>query len=542
MYKQRIRWPSSGVPSLMMRSPGHQLFNYSFFIANASRWFFVLVCSTLVIPGVGADAIENAETKSFVGASQRSDVEMLNLVKRNTLQWIFDNTNAQTGLVSDRDTKPGVPSSIAAVGFAFYCYPIAVDSGLKTREEAAIWARKVLRVLVQSPDGEAKEGVGKCHGMFYHMLDPATGLRATKATGFWDGVEVSTIDTALLVDGALFARAYFDRNDKIETEIRQLATKLYEDVNWKEYELADGTICMDWKPEDGMGKSSYTAYCEDGALYIPALASPTHPISPDCWKRGVTSRYEIERLPGMTKKSVVMPAMPMFCYQYPQLMLPLKGIYDETNRALGMDYWEIAAQAAEANWQYLNDNPKGWVGYDQNADLLTACDGPGNFKMVTAAVPRKERQVNGAQHTDSQNNQGASTESVSLERVFRGYSERGIIHGLEPRIRDGFDDGTGSATATICMLPFPEQRARVLRVMRYQMKRPGMFGQYGFADSHNDTLNWIDPDHVAIDQGPIVIAIQEAEDGFVSKIMKKDPSVRLGLERAGFTGGWLSAH
>src|ERR1700735_4004163 len=103
--------------------------------------------------------------------------------------------------------------------------------------------------------------------------------------------------------------------------------------------------------------------------------------------------------------------------------------------------------------------------------------------MVTAGVARQVRQHSFGwrwmQHHNSQANAADDTNHVvgGVEREFRGYSERGIMRGFEPRIRDGFDDGTGSATATICMLPFPGQRAKVLRVMRYQMKRPGMFSE-----------------------------------------------------------------
>lgn len=146
-------------------------------------------------------------------AHRPSDEAVLDRVQRATFQWFLDSQNRDTGLILDRN-RPGVPATIAGVGFALTAYPVAVSRKWIARDDASAYAVKVLRVLTRAPQGEDRSGCSGNRGLFYHFLDPATGLRATAPT-FWNS-ELSTIDTGLLMMGVSFARAYFTKRTAVE--------------------------------------------------------------------------------------------------------------------------------------------------------------------------------------------------------------------------------------------------------------------------------------------------------------------------------------
>ncbi|MBS2002552.1 MAG: Tat pathway signal protein [Cyanobacteria bacterium SZAS LIN-5] len=443
----------------------------------------------------------------FASAKRKShrvrDEAVLERVQRATFQWFVDCQNHDTGLIWDR-SRPGCPATIAGVGFALTVYPVAVRRGWINRDNAVAYAVKVLRVLANAPQGEGKSGYSGHRGFFYHFLDPATGLRAT-APQFWDS-ELSTIDTALLMAGVSFARTYFSKRNGLEKEIRSLCTALLERVEWSWMIRADKKIHHGWTPENGIIPHVYGGYSEALLLYLQALAPKNRPAPAECWT-SLLDGVKAERFGG--KPYIAMPGTPLFCYQYPHCWIDFRGIADDTNRRLGFDYFQNSVRATKAQHRYSVDNPNGWRGYDELDWGLTACDGPGNETRVVD----------------------------NRERTFRGYSERGC-----PR---GFDDGTLAPTAAISSIVYTPRRS--LRTMRFWLKhRPEIFSEMtGFADAFNPTFDttrpsgWVGSDRVAIDQGPIILMIENYRSGFVWEVMRKDRSLRRALRRAGFKGGWL---
>ncbi len=433
-----------------------------------------------------------------------SDEDVLERVQRATFQWFLDSQNHDTGLIFDRN-RPGSPATIAGVGFALTAYPVAVNRKWIPRDQAVAYAVKVLRVLASAPQGEGREGFSGNRGFFYHFLDPRTGLRATAPT-FWDS-ELSSIDTALLMAGVSFARAYFAKRNAVEKEIRNLCTALLERVDWNWLVRSDFKILHGWTPEQGLIPYVYQGYSEALLLYLMALSAQGKPAPNACWT-SLLDGVKAESLGG--KKYIAMPGTPLFCYQYPHCWIDFRGIADDTNSRLGFDYFENSVRATNAQHRYSVDNPNQWRAYDELDWGLTACDGPGNGTKV----------IDGK------------------ERTFRGYSERG-----SPR---GFDDGTIAPTAAISAIPFTPRKS--IRTMRYWLKhRPELFSELGgFVDAFNPTYDltkasgWVDEDRVAIDQGPIVLMIENYRSDFVWQVMRKDRSLKRALRRAGFKGGWLS--
>lgn len=430
------------------------------------------------------------------------DAQMLEALEKAHFNYFVQNQDPVTGLVRDRSTG-SAPCSIAAQGFAFTAYAIAAQRRWITRAEAAAYTVKVLRLLAAAPQSPAGSGLSGYCGYFYHMLDPRTGLRATPPT--WWNSELSSIDTALLMAGVLFARNYFDGDSVVEREIRELVRTLYERVEWPWMANEKGLINLAWSPENGFTSHFYRGHNEAVLLMILAASSPTHPLKPEAWEEFICHSQPVRHYGELFIET---PGGPMFTYQYPQAWIDFRGIRDALNRRVGFDYFENARRATVAHYRYAIDNPHGYRGYGPLCWGLTACDGPGWTDL----------QIDGRQ------------------RSFFGYSERGAP--------GGHDDGTIAPTAAASSLPFaPELVLPLLR--EWVASRPEILRSDGFADAFNPTFDasspsgWISPDTVGIDQGAIVLMVENYRTGLVWKIMRKDADLRRGLRRCGFAGGWL---
>lgn len=436
-----------------------------------------------------------------------ADEALLDDLEHRTFNYFWDLADPDTGLIPDRSPTPSF-SSVAAVGFGLTAYAVGAERGWVTREQARDRVRHVLQFLINAPEGPQRTGVTSYKGFFYHFLDMKTGHR-------FETVELSTIDTTLLLAGVLMCQSYFDRPD--EAEIRDLAERLYRRVDWKWAQARPPAVSHGWKPESGFIISDWKGYNEAMILYVLALGSPTHPVEPAAWQAW-TSTYEWHRYFGQDHLTFG----PLFGHQYSHVWIDFRGIQDEYMRVKGIDYFENSRRAAYSQRTYAIENPGGWRGYGEKLWGLTASDGPLD---VTLKIEGKDR-------------------------TFHTYWAR----GASPQ--ELTDDGTLVPTAAAASLPFaPEIVLPAVREMR-QRYGEHLYGRYGFLDAFNPTfdvdvkprhgkvvrgLGWFDTDYLGIDQGPIVAMIENHRSGLVWKTMRKNPHVRRGLERAGFTGGWLDA-
>ncbi|HEX7833780.1 MAG TPA: glucoamylase family protein [Thermoanaerobaculia bacterium] len=429
-------------------------------------------------------------------------------LQHRTFLFFWETTNPENGLVPDRWPTPSF-SSIAAVGFGLTAYGIGAERGWVTREQAAQRVLTTLRFFRDSKQGEEAGGVTGSRGFYYHFVDMKTGTR-------FKDVELSTIDTTLLLAGALFCQSYFDRDNAVEKEIRDTAEFLYTRAEWSFFHERPPLVSMGWTPEHGLHDYDYTGYNEAMILYILAIGSPTHPISPKAWNF-YTQSYKWDTHYG--QQHVVFA--PLFGHQYSHVWIDFRGIQDHVMREKEIDYYENSKRATLAQREYAIANPMGWQGYGANMWGLTACDGPFDGKM----------QVNG------------------VERTFWTYAARGTApHELR-------DDGTIAPTAAASSIAFtPEYSQQAIEEMGRKYGEH-LYQKYGFLDSFNPTLvedrkvqmgkivpgvGWFDADYLGIDQGPIVAMIENQRSGLVWNTMKKNEHIRRGLRRAGFTGGWLN--
>ena len=192
----------------------------------------------------------------------------LQKLQGNTFRYFWKETNPENGLIPDHTSADDVPASIAGVGFALASYPVAVERSFLSRAQAVERTLATLRFFWESPQGSMPDATGH-RGFFYHFLDVRSGRRE------WN-CELSTIDTTLVIAGALTAAAYFDRATDDEREVRRLADSLYRRVDWRWALNGGATVSHGWTPETGFLRYRWEGYNEALILYVLGLGSPTH--------------------------------------------------------------------------------------------------------------------------------------------------------------------------------------------------------------------------------------------------------------------------
>jgi hypothetical protein len=428
---------------------------------------------------------------------------------QRSFRYFWETTDPATGLAPDRWPTPSF-ASIAAVGFALTAYPIGVVNGWITRDEARTRTLATLEFLAAGPQGDSKSDDSGFHGMFYHFLGTTKGHRFARA-------ELSTIDTALLIGGVLFAQSWFGSDHPGEVRIRALADQLYTAIDWTWITPRAPFMAMGWHPENGFIPHDWNIYNEAMLLYLLALGSPTHALPAETWDAW-TDRFDAQWTDRWGGEPYVHFA-PLFVHQYSHCWIDFRGIQDRYMAKKGIDYFENSRRAVRAQRAYAIANPGGWTGYGPDIWGLTACDGPGDFTIDIGGRSRE----------------------------FFSYSARGP---------DDRDDGTLAPTAAAASIAFePDLARRAIEAMhgRYGTR---IYGKYGFLDSFNPTLKdssaplkhgsvdpktgWVDGDYLGIDQGAIVVMMENRRTGLVWKTMQRNPHIRRGLQRAGFTGGWLT--
>lgn len=413
-------------------------------------------------------AIERAHRLSKV------DNDLLDDISRRSFRYFWQNSDPHTGLVLDRARFNGSPgdvpwhknvSSIAATGFGL----TALSIGAEHRWVSPIRARNRILLVLRFFAYHAQQE----HGWFYHFLDATTGERR------WNS-EVSSIDTALLLAGVLTARQAFSN----DPEIVRLANLIYDrvDFSW----MLDGNrlfLSHGWKPETGFLPYRWDTYSEAGILYILAIGSPTHPISPDSW---FSWKLPVVRSAGYSYIS----GGPIFIQQYSQAWLDLR------------------------NWRYVQ------------------------VPIQDRVVPRVNIFENAILATRAQQALG-----IDLSQRYRGYSSKiwgitasdsvngYVAWGGSPN--DSRIDGTvvPSAAAGSAMFA-PDICIPALRAMLLKYGKK-IYGRYGFADAFNPTTGWVSHYVIGIDVGITLLSVEDLRTGSVWRWFMNNTDVERALDMIG---------
>ena len=454
------------------------------------------------------------------GALPKQQQATLDELEKRTFKFFRDSANTANGEIPDHwpQDQGDYFSSIAAVGFGLTAYGIGVERGWMKRNEAVKRTLATLRFFHDAPQSDALDASGN-HGFFYHFLDMRTGQRYHAK--YW--VELSTIDTTLLLAGVLFSESYYDRNTSDEKKIRRLADEIYRRVDWQWASPRAPLVAMGWSPEANFIHVDWHGYNEAMLLYVLALGSPTHAIDESSWKAW-SETYATTW--GNFQGQEHLGFAPLFGHQYSHVWIDFRGIQDDYMRKRGIDYFENSRRATLAQREYAIHNPMHWTDYGANIWGLTACNGP-----------RAETRP------------GEPDRHANDPKTFYGYVARGA--GL----RGTIDDGTIAPTAAASSIAFvPELAITAIEEMK-QRYGDHVYTRYGFVDAFNPSftftdrplrtgqvipsIGWVDTLYLGIDQGPIVAMIENYRSEFVWRVMRKNPYIRDGLKRAGFAGGWL---
>ena len=430
------------------------------------------------------------------GQHLQSDEALLDGFQRAAFDYFLQKINPRNGLVADR-SREGAPASIAVVGFALSSYPVAVERGWMGRTESAARTLVTLRFFLNSQQSDVPDASGY-KGFYYHFLDLESGKRV------WQS-ELSLVDTAFLLAGILTAKVYFDQSIQSETEIRDLADILYRRVDWRWAQNGKSSVAQGWKPECGFLHYGWEGYDEAAILYVLGLASPTHPLSDDSFLTW-TSTYQWENIYGYN----FLYSGPLFTHEYSHAWIDFRGIQDKFMRKRNCDYFENTRRAIYVQREYARRNPHEFKGYCENCWGLTASDGPGN----------KTLRVD------------------SINRDFFSYAARGVPFGP--------DDGSIAPSAPLASLPFTPEMS--LSAIRHLCERyPHISRGYRLPSAFNPTMTesdpegWISEGYFGLDQGMIVLMIENYRSQLIWKLMQKCSYIRKGLHRAGFKNGWLKA-
>jgi hypothetical protein len=396
-----------------------------------------------------------------------NDEQLLDELQRRAVLYFWETADPGTGLVNDRannfESDDYTAASTAATGYGLAALAIGVEHGWLDRSEAAARAQTTLRFLLTTMPHQ--------HGWMFHFTDKRSGQR------HWDS-EFSSIDTALLVAGALVCGQYF-AGDASTIEISLLADTLYRRIDWS-WMLTNGgaqpeksVLSHGWRPESGFITYDYGAYSEAILLYLLGLGAPVDPLPRRTWEavsRPLQTYAGIQSLKGG----------PIFIHQMPAGYFFLQNQRD----TLGFDYWVSSTNAMNIHRQYCLDRAVDVQTYAQGFWGLNASDGPD------------------------------------------GYRPYGAVEGPA--------DGTVSPTGAICSITFVPTLALASARLLYDKPEHLLWGKYGFANAFNIDRNWFDRDVIGIDLGMELLSIENHRTGLVWRLMDSLDSTARAQRAAGF--------
>jgi len=395
----------------------------------------------------------------------KEDEAFLDDLERQGCLFFWEQASVKTGQILDRarnDLSDGKRdarrmASTASTGFGLTALCIADRRGYLPHAQIVDRVTDTLAWHLNH--------LPEVHGFFFHFSDVETGKR-------FPGSELSSIDTSLLLCGILTARAYFD-----DPTIHQLASQIYERVDWPWMLNGGKTFSMGWQPETGFLKARWSHYCELMMIYLLAIGSPTHPVAPEYWSnftRPVIRYAGFEFISGND---------PIFTHQYSQAWYDFRY-----KRDAFADYFANSIKATRAHKAFCLSYPK-W--YNEEFWGVTASD-----------------------YSD-------------------GYTAWG---GPPPQ---GPLDGTVVPAAAAGSLAFlPKECIAVLRAMRSKWGKHA-WGRYGFVDAFHPAASWYDPDVIGIDQGISVLMAENLRSGLVWDTFMRNPESVSAMRRAGFHGQGL---
>lgn len=407
-------------------------------------------------------------------AARPSDHELLDLVQRQTLNYFWDFAHPASAMARERSNAvPGYDylDTVCSGGSGFGIMALIAGAARRFLPRAGVLER-IGRIV------EFLQRAERFHGAFPHFLHGATGA-AIAFSEKDDGGDL--VETSFLMAGLLCARQYFSAATPLETSLRDAIDCLWLAVEWDFYARRTDRLYWHWSPRHGWAMNHVIAGWNECLItYVLACASPSHPVSPAAYHRGWTDSPVFRN--GRSYYEIALPlgppfGGPLFFSHYSFLGLDPRGLRDRY-----ADYWQQNRAHTLINRAHCIANPHGHAGYGRDCWGLTACDGDGGYS------------------------------------AFCPQNDRGVI----------------APTAALSAMPYTP--AESLCALRHFHEELGdrLWGRYGLRDSFNGARNWVAEGHLAIDQGPIVVMIENYRTGLIWQLFMSCPELQAGLQRLGF--------
>ena len=404
-----------------------------------------------------------------------SDSALLDLVQRQTFKYFWDFAHPVSGMARERSNVAydygNEVVTTGGTGFGIMAIIVATERKWISRDSAARHLLKMVKFLWNAD---------AFHGVFPHWMNGATG-KVIRFSRKDDGADL--VETSYLLQGLLCARQYFNGSSIVERELRNRINWIWGEVEWNWFTKGgEEVLYWHWSPNNDWAMNfPLRGYNETLITYILAASAERYPVSPAVYHCGWAQSNFFKN--GKTFYNIKLPlgfdyGGPLFFTHYSFLGLDPRGLKDQY-----ADYWEQNRNHTLINHAYCVDNPKHWIGYGENCWGLTASDNPWGY--------------------------GAHSPTEDL----------GVI----------------TPTAALSAFPYtPEYSMRALKHFYYDLGDK-IWGEYGFVDSFDETQNWYAKSYLAIDQGPIVVMIENYRTGLLWKLFMSCPEVQNGLRKLGFS-------
>lgn len=401
---------------------------------------------------------------------QMEDAELVTSIQEATFRYFWDYAHPVSGMTRERYFGNFDGCASGGTGFGVLAVMIGAERGFVTRTEAAERLLTIAKFL---------EKADRYHGAWAHWINGSTGktIRFSKTD---DGADI--VETALLMQGLLTVRQYFDQDNPVEKELRETITRLWETVEW-DWFYKEPYMVWHWSPNYGFEKNlKVRGYNECMIVYLLAIASPTHPIPAEAYYEGWAGQPNYangKKHYGITLDVGRHMGGPLFLSHYSFCCFDPRGIRDKFT-----NYFKNAQAITKIHRAYCKDNPGDFKGYNGLVWGLTACYTPDGYR---ACEP-------GGKH----------------------------------------DNGTIAPTAALGSMPYTPKES--LATMKYFYHELGdrLWGPFGFYDSFNPDRDWFADGYLAIDQGPIIVMIENARTGLCWKNFMKNPEIVPTLKAIGF--------
>jgi hypothetical protein len=445
------------------------------------RFALLIFVAVATVPSFSFAQVKEKKTAPFNAANRPknlSDSALLDQVQKQTFRYFWDFAHPVSGLSRERSNVAynygNEVVTTGGTGFGIMAVIVATERKWITRDTAAKFLLKMVNFLLKA---------NSYHGVFPHWLNGATGQTISFSRKD-DGADL--VETSYLFQGLLCARQYFAGDDRVERELRNRISWMWNDIEWNWFTKGEEVLYWHWSPNNGWAMNfPVRGFNECLILYVLAASGEKYPVSSAVYHRGWAQSNFFKN--GKEFYGIKLPlgfdyGGPLFFSQYSFLGLDPRGLKDRY-----ADYWEQNKNHTLINRAYCIDNPKEFKGYGENSWGLTASD------------------------------------------TYYGYDAHSPTN----------DNGTITPTAALSAIAYtPEYSMQALKNF-YNGLGDKIWSEYGFVDAFNETKNWYAGSHLAIDQGPIIVMIENYRSGLLWKLFMSCPEIKKGLQKLGFETPWI---